>query len=113
MTETTHMPAQTPTSPGGDRRLAWLPLTIGAVLVGLLLFLIASGVMSWWGGRDRSAADADTPTPVEQLRALRAEEQRLLTSYGWVDRSAGLVRIPIERAMDVLIEEAGGEAQTP
>jgi hypothetical protein len=38
-----------------------------------------------------------------------AEQDRLvhehLETYGWIDRSAGIVRIPIERAMDVLVTE--------
>jgi hypothetical protein len=29
---------------------------------------------------------------------------RRLSSYGWVDREAGIVRIPIDRAMDLLAE---------
>jgi hypothetical protein len=38
------------------------------------------------------------------LRELRVEEQTILHSYGWVDRQAGVVRIPIERAMTLLAE---------
>jgi hypothetical protein len=34
----------------------------------------------------------------------RALEQTQLRSYGWVDRGAGLVRIPIDRAMQLYIE---------
>jgi len=33
---------------------------------------------------------------------LRVQEDAALHSYGWVDRSAGTVRIPIERAMDLV-----------
>jgi hypothetical protein len=40
--------------------------------------------------------------PLGDLRALRAEEDALLHGYTWVDRKAGTVRIPIERAMDLL-----------
>lgn len=42
--------------------------------------------------------------PVEDLERLRALESAALGTYEWVDREAGLVRIPIERAMDVLAE---------
>lgn len=38
------------------------------------------------------------------LREVRAHEAALLHSYAWVDRQAGVVRIPIERAMTRLIE---------
>lgn len=42
--------------------------------------------------------------PAADLHRLRATEQELLTTYGWVDRERGIVRIPIERAMDLLLE---------
>lgn len=37
--------------------------------------------------------------------ALRAEQQSKLRQYGWVDRDAGLARIPIERAIDLRVEQ--------
>jgi len=39
-----------------------------------------------------------------QLNGIRMEEEKALYSYGWVDEKAGTVRIPIERAMDLLVE---------
>jgi hypothetical protein len=42
--------------------------------------------------------------PVQEMRQLRAEEIRDLTSFGWVDEPAGVARIPIERAMELLVE---------
>jgi hypothetical protein len=39
-----------------------------------------------------------------QLNDIRLSEERTLNSYGWVDQQAGTVRIPIERAMDLLAE---------
>jgi hypothetical protein len=44
--------------------------------------------------------------PRRDLEALRAREESLLDSYAWVDRPAGHVRIPVERAMALLAEEA-------
>jgi hypothetical protein len=38
------------------------------------------------------------------LADYRAHEQEMLTTYGWVDRGEGMVRIPVERAKDLLIE---------
>jgi hypothetical protein len=43
-------------------------------------------------------------SPGIDLQRLRAEEERILTTYGWVDREAGIVRIPIENAIDLLAE---------
>lgn len=42
--------------------------------------------------------------PRQDLRELRAEEDAILNSYGWVDRSAGIVRIPIGKAMELTVE---------
>lgn len=50
------------------------------------------------------------PAPHEQiaprldLDAWRAQQSAELNSYGWVDRNAGVVRIPIERAIDLITE---------
>jgi hypothetical protein len=41
-------------------------------------------------------------SPQQDLRQIRAAEMALLHSYGWVDRQAGIVRIPIERAIELL-----------
>jgi hypothetical protein len=46
--------------------------------------------------------------PALDLRALRAEKHALLSQYAWIDRAHGVVRIPIERAMSLLV--ARGEA---
>lgn len=42
--------------------------------------------------------------PAQELRNLRAAEDAVLSSYDWVDRANGIVRIPIERAIDLLVE---------
>lgn len=41
-------------------------------------------------------------TETADLAAQRAAEQRILSTYGWVDREHGVVRIPIERAIELL-----------
>jgi hypothetical protein len=42
--------------------------------------------------------------PRQDLADLRAKEDDQLTSYGWVDRNAGVVRIPIDAAMKLTLE---------
>lgn len=42
------------------------------------------------------------PDPPRQKGELRQIEDHLLGTYDWVDSDLGLVRIPIDRAMDVL-----------
>ena len=43
------------------------------------------------------------PDPVADLNKFRAQEEEILNSYGWVDKSQNIAHIPIERAMDVLV----------
>ena len=47
--------------------------------------------------------------PNEELVQMRVEQGELLEGYAWVDQEAAVVRIPIERAMKLVVEEAGGE----
>ena len=40
----------------------------------------------------------------DDLQAFRACEEAQLNEYGWIDKTAGVVRIPIDRAIDILSE---------
>jgi hypothetical protein len=48
----------------------------------------------------------------EDLKALRKQEDQILDTYGWVDKSGGVVRVPIDRAMDIMLQR-GFPARTP
>jgi hypothetical protein len=41
----------------------------------------------------------------QQLRDLHRDEDAALGRYGWVDRKAGIVRIPIDRAIELVAEK--------
>ncbi len=41
--------------------------------------------------------------PHADLVRLRASEDSVLSSYGWVKKDSGIVRIPVARAMDLLV----------
>jgi hypothetical protein len=43
--------------------------------------------------------------PFQDIKELRQEEHRLLETYEWVDKNRGVVRIPIDRAIEVLAEK--------
>ncbi len=43
-------------------------------------------------------------TPETDLERLRAREETVLHSYGWVNKEAGVVHIPIDRAMDLILQ---------
>lgn len=44
-------------------------------------------------------------TPKEALKALRDEEDAVLNNYAWVDRNAGVVRLPIADAMKLRLQQ--------
>lgn len=44
------------------------------------------------------------PDPLAPRRAARAREDAILRSYGWVDSNVEIARIPIERAMELLVQ---------
>ena len=42
--------------------------------------------------------------PRQDLSDLRSQEDQILDTYGWVDKNAGTVRIPIEQAMKLTLQ---------
>jgi hypothetical protein len=42
--------------------------------------------------------------PQEDMRKLRERQQALLNGYSWVNRDAGVARIPIEEAMRIVVQ---------
>ena len=43
--------------------------------------------------------------PADDLARLRAAEERALGGYRWVDKERGVVQLPVDRAMELLLEE--------
>ena len=44
------------------------------------------------------------PNPVEDVARMRAREAEQLHKYGWVNKQAGVAHIPIERAMELVVQ---------
>jgi hypothetical protein len=42
--------------------------------------------------------------PAADLKRFRANEEAELNHYGWIDRQKGIVRIPIEQAMELIVQ---------
>ena len=97
------------------------PRPILAFTAGVLAALAISLIVTWWlfrlmasatapaGGVAAARAVPPAPrlqvTPSQDLDAVRAAEIDRLSSYGWVDRRAGIVHIPIDRAFDLIVAE--------
>jgi hypothetical protein len=80
----------------------------GVVIASFLLMLALLGLFSdATGGVPASQfAIPDSLTQrARQLQRLRSSERELLEKYQWVDPAAGIARIPIERAMEIIAEQ--------
>jgi len=42
--------------------------------------------------------------PAIEVEQLRKQEEIILSTYGWTDKKAGVVRIPIDRAIELQLE---------
>lgn len=56
-------------------------------------------------GRPLPPAPRLQATPHEDLRSYCEGQLQELNSYGWVDKQNGVVHIPIERAMDIVMQQ--------
>lgn len=92
-------------------------ITILAILAGLAVFLLILDFGFWHRSNpdafnvapDQLTKDLAWKATPESRRAylddLRAKHNHDLQSYEWVDQKAGVVRIPIDRAMQLVIEQ--------
>lgn len=51
--------------------------------------------------------------PKKDLVELHAAEDRILLGYGWADKEKGIARIPVERAMEMLLAKGLPARQAP
>jgi hypothetical protein len=42
--------------------------------------------------------------PAVDMQSYLQSQQNLLNTYGWIDRQSGIVRMPIDRAMELVLE---------
>lgn len=73
-------------------------MVLGLILVGVDEFFTLS--------KEQVVYEATLKPESALLRDVRAREEGLLTSYGVVDSTKGIYRIPIERAIKLMADEA-------
>jgi hypothetical protein len=81
-------------------------LTVVSAATVILATVTATGVgaLCAWG-EDREFERKVEDRPVRELVEQRAAANARLSSYGWVDREAGTVHIPIDEAKRQLLDE--------
>jgi hypothetical protein len=117
------MPGPPTASPSYETRDANVRAVVGFLVV-LSLVLAFTAIVCWGMFKYFSASQANRapaspfsesrqlPTgpqlqvnPREDLLRFRAEQEHALESYSWENRDDGTVRVPIERAMEMLLKQ--------
>lgn len=81
--------------------------TFLAVLGGFVIFALIL-VVAYVPNRQPMPVGDGVKTPEQRkaaLAELRGKEQTLATSYGWADKDNGVVRIPVDRAVELYLQE--------
>jgi hypothetical protein len=125
-----------PVSRGGHERrdadVVSLFLVAGLLVIcGALVISSCLGLLHFFHTKDRArsmhtatttqhGAECPEPrlivTPAADLEKFRAREDEELKSYTWIDRKSGIVRIPIDRAMELIVQRGlppAGANKTP
>ena len=93
----------------------------GLLAVAVFVYVLIFGIFRLFDSREGVKVAAEYPLaaaqghreppeprlqidPRQDMADLRAKEDDLLGSYGWVDKNAGVVRIPIDAAMKLTLE---------
>lgn len=75
-------------------------------MVGFCLFSLL--VLVWFkvSGTQVNSEGERGNTRLHRLRTLERENRQKLTTYGWVDEEKGVIQIPIDRAMELVMHNA-------
>jgi hypothetical protein len=103
----------------------------GLALLGILIYFVIWGVYAYMNHYEKTQESTLSPlvkpeldtravTPADvakfpqprletneriEINGFRLKEEQELHSYGWVDQNAGIVHIPIDRAMQLLAQQ--------
>src|SRR5947209_9918938 len=85
---------------------------LGVVLMMILFWGIAVAIIGP-APRGDTYEQQRARTREKKLKDLRDEDAKALTAYGWIDKTKGSVRIPIERAMQLTVAELANKKPAP
>lgn len=75
-----------------------------AVLGALLIVLVLDRAMIRYTAPAASKAPARAKERAEKLAEVRKDAAEALNSFGWQDKTKGLVRLPVDRAMELTLQ---------
>jgi hypothetical protein len=76
----------------------WLGTVLLFLFFGLLVLVVFAAIP-----RKDNYEDKRAQGRAEKLKTARDEMNKALTTYAWIDKGKGTVRIPIERAMELAV----------
>jgi len=90
--------------------LALCVVVVGLIVYGTFQYLATHPATSV-DSNPMSVFDSQIPPaprieeyPAIEIQQLRAQEEQTLSTYGWIDKKKGVVRIPLDRAMQLQVE---------
>jgi len=86
----------------------WLGIVFLFVLFGLIVLAVIGP-----SPRTSDYEESRAKKRMENLKKLREETQKDLTTYAWVDKNKGVARIPIERAMELTVADLAQKKPAP
>lgn len=87
-----------------------MTVTIVSVITMAVALVTAALLLERWAGQERRLSASSGPLEqsliIDTRRGLdlKRDQKASLARWGWVDRDAGIARIPIERAIDLVVE---------
>jgi hypothetical protein len=82
--------------------------SVPMIITGLVMVLLFCGFALFLISQGQSIPNVEelhAQARRKNLSDLNSENQKTLTQYHWVDKSKGVVGIPIDRAMDLVLAE--------
>lgn len=86
----------------------WIGVVLLFAFFGLLVLVVIGA-----SPRGNTYEEKRAKARAEKLQAAREETTKALTTYAWVDKSKGMVRIPIEDAMKLTVAELAQKSPAP
>jgi hypothetical protein len=83
-------------------------VSLSVIITSLVMMLLFVGLAAFLISQRDNIPTVDEQTAevrLKNLAELNAENQKFLTQYHWVDKSKGVVGIPIDRAMDLVVAQ--------
>lgn len=81
----------------------------------LVLFLLFAGLVQWMrAATDRAAFDEEAIRAKQRydiLAKVKDENAKLTTGYAWIDQAKGIVRVPLDRAMELAVKKLSAQGR--